>query len=256
MARRKKSDEDAVSLFPFLSILACVIGVLTLMITALALGQMERPEGLSAERAEKYLDTEKKIAQQREEAEKLKALLSQAETLQSAKEELKQLKTEKDKQTKVQEQNVELLAESKQLRDRLAELEPEQKELAAVVIALQTELKKREGPAPEADVVVKPGGSGLNLVPHFVECTANSLVLHDKEKQTRIRRGDMATSPEFLALLDDVASKKNHSVVFLLREDAIGTYNSARSVARDHGCQNGKLPVLGFGRLDLSPFYR
>ena len=41
MVRRRRSAEETVSLFPFLSILACVIGVLTLMITAMALGQME-----------------------------------------------------------------------------------------------------------------------------------------------------------------------------------------------------------------------
>ena len=44
MGRRRKSDAESVSLFPFLSILACVIGVLTLMITALALGQMDTEE--------------------------------------------------------------------------------------------------------------------------------------------------------------------------------------------------------------------
>ena len=41
--KRKRGDEHAVSLFPFLSILACVIGTLTLMITGLALSQMDSP---------------------------------------------------------------------------------------------------------------------------------------------------------------------------------------------------------------------
>ena len=38
MARRPRTDDDDVSLFPFLSIIACVIGVLTMMIATLALG--------------------------------------------------------------------------------------------------------------------------------------------------------------------------------------------------------------------------
>ena len=41
MGRRKKRGDPSVTLFPFLSVLACVIGVLTLMITALAIGQMQ-----------------------------------------------------------------------------------------------------------------------------------------------------------------------------------------------------------------------
>ena len=44
MARRRRKKGVSVSLFPFLSILACVIGTLTLMITALALGQMDTDE--------------------------------------------------------------------------------------------------------------------------------------------------------------------------------------------------------------------
>jgi len=42
-----------VSLFPFLSILACVIGTLTLLITALALGQMDNDAVASAEEFER-----------------------------------------------------------------------------------------------------------------------------------------------------------------------------------------------------------
>ena len=52
MARRAKT-KVTVSLFPFMSILACVIGTLTLMLTAMALGQMDNDVVLSAERYEK-----------------------------------------------------------------------------------------------------------------------------------------------------------------------------------------------------------
>ena len=52
MARRAAGEQDDVSLFPFLSVLACVIGTLTLMIAALALGQMDNPTVASAERYE------------------------------------------------------------------------------------------------------------------------------------------------------------------------------------------------------------
>ena len=42
MVRRIQIEEDDVSLFPFLSIIAAVIGVLTLMIAAVTLGQMNQ----------------------------------------------------------------------------------------------------------------------------------------------------------------------------------------------------------------------
>jgi len=40
VARRRRRDGPSGSLFPFLSVLACVIGTLTLSLAALALGQM------------------------------------------------------------------------------------------------------------------------------------------------------------------------------------------------------------------------
>ena len=66
MSRRADSEESAVSLFPFLSILACVIGSLTLMITALALtGMNTGPAGGREEsevrRAEEYMVLQREI---------------------------------------------------------------------------------------------------------------------------------------------------------------------------------------------------
>ena len=47
MARRPRENDDDVSLFPFLSIIACVIGVLTMMISTLALAQMGTDEDVA-----------------------------------------------------------------------------------------------------------------------------------------------------------------------------------------------------------------
>ena len=44
MARRPRDNDDDISLFPFLSIIACVIGVLTMMISTLALAQMDNED--------------------------------------------------------------------------------------------------------------------------------------------------------------------------------------------------------------------
>ena len=43
MGRRNDSDDEGVSLFPFMSILACLIGILTLMISVVsAVKEMDR----------------------------------------------------------------------------------------------------------------------------------------------------------------------------------------------------------------------
>ena len=73
MARRRGGDDD-VSLFPFLSIIACVIGVLTLLISALALAQMDNEAVASLEQWEK---TQRELASIRDEIERLKTQLDQ-----------------------------------------------------------------------------------------------------------------------------------------------------------------------------------
>ncbi len=52
MGRRPVDQDNDISLFPFLSILACIIGVLTLMIATLALSQMDSEVVVAAEKFE------------------------------------------------------------------------------------------------------------------------------------------------------------------------------------------------------------
>ena len=52
MGRRRDREDTDVSLFPFLSILACIIGVLTLLISTLALSQMDSDVVVQAEEYE------------------------------------------------------------------------------------------------------------------------------------------------------------------------------------------------------------
>ena len=67
-------------------------------------------------------------------------------------------------------------------------------------------------------------------------------------------RGQIGGDVRYLALLDEVAASKDRVVPFLLREDGIVTYNQARGVAQARYARNGKLPVLGKGKLDLTLF--
>ncbi len=93
MSKRRKSDaSQSVSLFPFLSVLACVIGTLTLMIAALALGQMDNPAVVSAEQfnlEKQRLEAEQKlIAEIEKQLQEVKAddprrLLTRAEAEQA-----------------------------------------------------------------------------------------------------------------------------------------------------------------------------
>ncbi|QDU61471.1 Chromosome partition protein Smc [Planctomycetes bacterium Pan216] len=271
MGKRRKDDSEAVSLFPFLSILACVIGTLTLMITGLALSQIETEQSPEVvERSEEFNELKKKLEADREELERLKQLLANAaklrEELLAAKEELARLESQKDRKSKDNKQlessMSKLLAELNRLRKRVKEIETEPGELDKQIAKLEAEIKKRKAPPKEAEVQVRPGGSGHNLDATFVECAANSIAILGDKKEIRIRRGDITKKDgDFRKLLDTVAGRKKGTIIFLIRPDGVGSYRTAYYFARSHYgpngyCPNGKLPLTTHGRIDLSMFKR
>ena len=65
--KKKKADLE-ISLFPFLSILACVIGILTLMITAIVIAQID-PEAVN-EKIETALEDDEEFQKKIEERKK------------------------------------------------------------------------------------------------------------------------------------------------------------------------------------------
>ena len=264
MARRRRKQGVSVSLFPFLSILACVIGTLTLMITALALGQMDTDE-VASELKLDYL--KKQIARSLAEIERLKQRLAEVESgaddlmkqLADAQVEFERLKRLKDSllDRVDEEEKPEIdvpLVDAEKHKKRIAQMQEELKTQETRKGELVAELKERGKPPEEAEVIIQPGGSGVDLEPTFVECAASGVVVYEGEKPWRVRRADLASDEKFLALLDRVAAQPKSSVIFLVRDDALGTYNAARNLARSRYARNGKLPVIGHGKIDLSMF--
>lgn len=268
MARRKAAEGDNVSLFPFMSILVCLIGSLTLMIAALMVSSMnskQTPEVI--ERYQKYSEAKADQQADQEELERLKALLAQAEKLaEETKAALAELaaieKQHKDKlaSVDVNSEYAKQLAEANRLRLRIAELETEPPKLQIEIDRLQQEIAKKNAGPEEAIVQIRPGGSGVDMIPTFVECTATGLVIHEGSEPKRIVTADISkVEAGFPPLLDKVAGTPKGQLIFLVRPDAVNVFNAARGFARSHFgpngyCKNGKLPVPTQGNIDLSIF--
>ena len=263
MARRKKKEGATVSLFPFLSILACVIGTLTLMITALALGQMDNDTIASAEKYQEVID---KIKAYQELIDKLKAEIAKLEAatdgvqkeLADTRNQLNKLKLRRKNLQDENEEEPEPLemptADTAKLQKRIEQLEAELLVQDEAKKELVAELKKRKAPPEEAQVIIQPGGSGYDLDPTFVECTAAGIAILGKGQPKRVRKADLATDEVFLNLLKMISQSEKKRVIFLVRDDALPTYYAARDVALINGALNGKLPVIGHGKIDLSIF--
>ena len=249
MAGRRPRDEDDVSLFPFLSILACVIGVLTLLISALALAQMDNE---SVARSEQFQRVQERLQETRAEISQLQQDLQEKrdridddssplqQDLAAARRMLEQLLRQIQELEATLEQPLELAAaDDPQMLRRTQALEQMQQQLQQLqerIEQLQAEIAQRQLPPEASQVAILPGGSGVGLDPVFVECDGGSLVLHQGPEAKRIRSADLESDEAFLKLLDGVAASPTRTVVFLIRSDGLGTYHLARSVAETRGC--------------------
>ena len=271
MARRPPIEEDDVSLFPFLSIIAAVIGVLTLMIAAVTLGQMNQGDvkdamanAIAMDRLQKDMaaldDTVEELTlqlaknnsemladarQRQNELVKTRAELEALlEKLAAATQQIKELKEIKIVIPEVPEGS----------RETLADLQGQYDVIRERLAVLKEQVEQRINPSDEAQVSILPGGTGLSFTPHFIECTAKTIVLHGEAKPITIRKEAIVAEPRFAALLEKVANQNSHSIVFLLRNDSLPTYRIVKGICDKNGVRNGKLPALGGGRLDFSHF--
>ena len=265
---RRASGGEVLSLFPFMSILVCLIGSLTLMITLLMATQASSEQSTeTVDRYRKYTELEADIAFAKSELDSIADLIRDAESIadqtKKALDEVAKIEKEHQGELARVDANSEyarMLAESNALRKRLADIEHDPERLQKEIEAIEKEVARRKAGPEEAVVQIRPGGSGVDIEPTFVECAATGLVIHGEVEPLRIRSGDIAQpSGEFYKVLQRVAGTPRGEIIFLVRPDGVGTYNTARNAARtlytENGyARNGKLPVPTLGNIDLSVF--
>lgn len=265
MGRRPRDNDDDISLFPFLSIIASVIGVLTMMIATLALAQTDTPDVAIIE---EYEQSEKELSQAEEQIAQLKIEISktnssalklreQKATLDLTVNELQEMLAELEKVEKelAEQKAVEIVIPEidEKARETAADMQSQADALKEELAQLEAELQRRTTTS-EANVTILPQGSGLDFVPHFVECAADSIVMHNVAPPRLVRTNDLMKDEVFLALLKLVVNGTSDSIVFLIRSDGLDTYNRCKKICDDQEIRNGKLPVVGQGRIDLSAF--
>ena len=131
MAKRRSSSGDEVSLFPFLSILACLIGALVIIIVVLVVAQTDRIEGRAPEEikmAQEVLNIKKELEEREKEKAKLDEKLAELKKVEEEVEEKKvrfaKLRKLLDSSKDVQQQNMEISQQlQKELDNLLLELD-------------------------------------------------------------------------------------------------------------------------------------
>ena len=273
MAQRRESSGDEVSLFPFLSILACLIGALVLIIVVLVVAQAGKAEGRTPEEirmAQDFQRMKKELEERKKLDIVLKEKLAELEKLQLEVKDREQrfIKLRKiiDSSKEVQEQNKEISQKlQKELDDLLTEVDGikrQQTETKKEIELLMAEIKKRQIPESKKvpPVVVQPSGSGMsdNTKVYFVECSSGSLkVLGAWGEDYRLSATPsvVVADVNYNHFLSEVAKNKDSLILFLIRDDGQGAFNTGAGRAEaDYNIRVGKLPIPGRGVLDLALF--
>ncbi|MFM7182070.1 MAG: hypothetical protein ACKO2G_11480 [Verrucomicrobiales bacterium] len=271
MSRRQSSAAGTgVSLFPFLSILACLIGILTMVIKIISDTQKppdnERDPAELA-RAKEHQQLRADIKKQKAEIEKTKAMLKERNAalvevseLENKRIILRQQLADKDANPKETDSVLQKMLEL--ILTQIASLRKERPTLEKELAALKAELEKRKikpdtKPQP---VRINPAGSGIsaNTKLAFVECNAAGIVLLDSSgKKLPIASAAIATDSRLAGVFNETKSARDHLVLFLIRKDGQISFRDAGGLAETKfNLRIGKLPVPTDGEIDLSLFIR
>lgn len=272
MAKRRESSGDEVSLFPFLSILACLIGALILMIVVMAISTTEKGDGRTKEEieaAQQYKDLQKELAE-REAAKKvtddlLKQLQEQVTVQKEQEEKLARLRKILSTSADVQKKNEAMSQEQlKKLDNLMLEIDGIKKQIAETkteIAQLMAELKERQIPPDKKPppVVVQPSGSGEDASQKlfFIEASGGKLVITIDGKKVNVAATEEAIigNPELNHFFNEVKRSGNAQLIFLMRTDGTTAYNRAGGWAQSmYNIKISRLLLPGQGDVDLALF--
>ncbi len=271
MARRANNSGGSVNLFPFLSILICIIGCLTLIIVVINLLAMNKGEGKTpeeVERAREFVTLKKERDENQENADKLRQLIEkliqQNRDSIALKDKLTLLKKTLENQEEIDKSREELIAKFNLLQTTNKQLVEDEKFLHEEIKKKEEELAKRSEPPKPAALKVRASGSSANTRPYFVEISERGLYLHRSltVEPPVIPIASLNQSPEFIEFLQMIASKPFNRLIFLVRgtPGAVKTLNEAIRVVSGYNSANGteiipgRLPLPGEGKIDLQLF--
>ena len=271
MARRQKKKQE-ISLFPFLDILACVIGNLILIITAVVLESVD---------TDKLADLFQNEAIQKQTEENLATIRGLEERL----EKLKQDSSSSDSRVqKAQQQLVEAERAQREAKGRLLNVPPpppppddedtselkkrnlEIQEIIAEMKRIEAKIAdKKKKPDQTISILYANKGRGGVRRPFFVEVKKDNLVLlpneldyknlFETEKPIKVPVAKMAGDKSFKKLLDYVLThlgktgllrrRRDTIITFLVRPEGVNSYRVAKKVVDQYEKTNEKRLVVG-----------
>ena len=246
MARRAPAQS---TLFPFMSVLACTIGALIVLLAVLsmaAVGATGAVEEAVAARAEsRAVERARRIAQVDglERAEATWARVDEAlaerglDAGASAQAILARVETVRARQAET--------TDRARLERALAQVESDRE-------GVETTIEVLENRRETLPILIDPTGLAPHRRPYFVECDAGGVTAHPTGEGPSyfIPREELASSRAWQRYLRRVRAEPSALVVLLIRPDGLDTARLAKRRADAAGVRVARLPLPGTGALD------
>ena len=266
MPKKKPTEAPGLSLFPFLSILACLSGALIVIIAALSALQANKVSG--------------SVAKDNPLAKQYMTLQQQNQSLLELVEKVEQTKRYQRQLAVLEEQNVAVLnilngnqevkvvnaslqraVENliKQIEEIKLDQEVEQKEIER----LKKEIAERKvDPENLRPINVKPAGSGVvgNRRLYVLEASGGTLIAYQHDApEIRVSQGSIGLDTKYNKYLTSAATNRNVGsdglLLFLVRPDGNESWRKGAGWAEQKFLlKTVKVPIPAKGIVDLSPF--
>ena len=256
--RRNTQNLTNVSLFSFIDVIGGMIGALSLIIISISLSHII-PNISSVPHfhfQKRLLETQiqKKTTQINNLQKKISDIELLKTNLQQASLKLVTLQQAIDRMTIDQAKVYNIVDAKEALQTDILSLKKKRNRLQKDIVSLNKAANEIKGNIVRDKIEVHFTGRGRNLSPTFVECTNKGLVIHGKKTKMTISKHIISNSDRFYLLLKQIKSKAKGTIIFLIRPDGILSFNRALLSAQKYNVRTGKLPIPGFGEIDLTHY--
>lgn len=244
-------EQTKVSLFPFMSVLACTIGALMLLLVAMSLASVATSD--ASIRA--YAETKELAEADRALIERDRKLIEDAEALWS---EVDDALVGRGLEPGLSLSSIERAIDREERRSileaRLAEIEEEERRLRDQDESIATTIEVLESRRETLPILIDSTGLSRRHQPFFIECDAGGVTAYRARDDFRyfVAKEDLSTGGDFGRYLMRARAEPGALLVLLVRPDGIDTARRAGGIARGAGLRVARLPLPGQGELDWS----
>jgi hypothetical protein len=243
--------QPKISLFPFMSVLACTIGALTLLLVAMSLAAVGSEDvatfALAQTQRATRIDQQALALEERRlaGAERLWALVDEALVRRGLAPGLSQSSIDLE---------VDRARRRLVIRRALEDIEDQRESLATRRDSIETTIEVLESRRETLPILIDPTGLSRHFEPYFVECDAEGATAYSTRDDIQyfVAKDELSNSGNFGRYLRRVRAVPGALLVLLVRPDGISTAIRAHQVARDAEITVARLPLPGTGTLDFS----